>query len=104
LSREEEWVRVERTQAFKELMRQKKAFIIPATIFFVIFYFGLPVLTGFTTLLDAQVIGSISLAYLYAFAQFAMTWILMHLYLSRANRWDELVDRARRQAAEGEVS
>jgi len=85
-------------------MRQKKAFIIPATIFFVIFYFGLPVLTGFTTLLDAQVIGSISLAYLYAFAQFAMTWILMHLYLSRANRWDELVDRARRQAAEGEVS
>ncbi|ABG03123.1 protein of unknown function DUF485 [Rubrobacter xylanophilus DSM 9941] len=104
MSREEEWVRVERTQAFKELMRQKKAFIIPATIFFVIFYFGLPVLTGFTTLLDAQVIGSISLAYLYAFAQFAMTWILMHLYLSRANRWDELVDRARRQAAEGEVS
>jgi uncharacterized membrane protein (DUF485 family) len=104
LSREEEWVRVERTQAFKELIRQKKAFIIPATIFFVIFYFGLPVLTGFTTLLDVQVVGSISLAYLYAFAQFAMTWILMHLYLSRANRWDELVERARRQAAEGEVS
>ncbi|WP_244299723.1 DUF485 domain-containing protein [Rubrobacter xylanophilus] len=104
LSREEEWVRVERTQAFKELMKQKKAFIVPAMIFFVIFYFGLPVLTGFTTLLDVQVVGSISLAYLYAFAQFAMTWILMHLYLSRANRWDELVDRARRQAAEGEVS
>ncbi|BBL80333.1 hypothetical protein RxyAA322_21870 [Rubrobacter xylanophilus] len=104
MSREEEWVRVERTQAFKELMKQKKAFIVPAMIFFVIFYFGLPVLTGFTTLLDVQVVGSISLAYLYAFAQFAMTWILMHLYLSRANRWDELVDRARRQAAEGEVS
>ncbi|QYJ16367.1 hypothetical protein Rxycam_02200 [Rubrobacter xylanophilus DSM 9941] len=104
MSREEEWVRVERTQAFKELMRQKKAFIIPATVFFVIFYFGLPVLTGFTTLLDVQVVGSISLAYLYAFAQFAMTWILMHMYLSRANRWDGLVDRARRQAAEGEVS
>lgn len=85
-------------------MRQKKAFIIPATVFFVIFYFGLPVLTGFTTLLDVQVVGSISLAYLYAFAQFAMTWILMHMYLSRANRWDGLVDRARRQAAEGEVS
>ncbi|MCA3748319.1 MAG: DUF485 domain-containing protein [Rubrobacter sp.] len=104
MSREEEWVRIERTPAFKELMRQKKAFIIPATIFFVVFYFGLPVLTGFTTLLRVQVIGSISLAYLYAFAQFAMTWILMHLYLSRANRWDELVELARRQAARGEVS
>jgi uncharacterized membrane protein (DUF485 family) len=32
-----------------------------------------------------------------------MTWILMHLYVSRANRWDELVDRARREAAEGEA-
>jgi uncharacterized membrane protein (DUF485 family) len=32
-----------------------------------------------------------------------MTWIIMHLYVSRANRWDELVDRARHEAAEGEA-
>jgi hypothetical protein len=31
-----------------------------------------------------------------------MTWILMHLYVSRANRWDDLVDRARHEAAEGD--
>ncbi len=98
-----EWVRVERTSAFKELVKRKRAFIIPATIFFLVFYFGLPFLTAFTTLLDANVIGAINLAYLYAFAQFAMTWILMHLYFSRANRWDDLVDRARQEAAEGEV-
>ena len=40
-----------------------------------------------------------TLAYIYALAQFAMTWILMHLYVSRANRWDDLVERARREAA-----
>ncbi len=102
VDREQEWIRVERTSAFKDLVRRKRAFIIPATIFFLIFFFGLPFLTAFTTLLDVKVIGAINLAYLYAFAQFAMTWILMHLYVSRANKWDDLVDRARHEAAEGE--
>jgi uncharacterized membrane protein (DUF485 family) len=99
VERNDEWVRTERTSAFQELTRSKKAFIIPATIFFLVFYFGLPFLAAFTTVLNGKAVGSITWAYLYAFAQFAMTWILMHLYVSRANKWDELVDRARREAA-----
>jgi uncharacterized membrane protein (DUF485 family) len=104
VERHDEWVRVERTSAFKELAQKRKAFILPATIFFLIFYFGLPFLTAFTTLLDVSVIGAINLAYIYAFAQFVMTWVLMHLYVSRANRWDDLVDRSRHEAAEGDES
>ena len=103
LERQDEWLRVERTSAFKELIRSKKAFILPMTIFFLVFYFGLPVLAGFTTVLNARVVGPLTLAYVYAFAQFAMTWIIMHLYVSRANRWDELVDQARQEAAEEKV-
>jgi uncharacterized membrane protein (DUF485 family) len=95
-----EWVRVERTSAFKELVKRKRAFIIPATIFFMLFYFGLPFLAAFTTVLNVKVIGPLTLAYIYAFAQFAMTWILMHLYVRQANKWDALVDRARVEAAE----
>ncbi|MGB3633431.1 MAG: DUF485 domain-containing protein [Rubrobacteraceae bacterium] len=95
----EEWVRIERTDAFKELIRSKKAFIIPATIFFMVFYFTLPFLTAFTTVLNFSVIGAITGAYVYAFAQFIMTWVLAHIYLSKANTWDDLVDEARRQAA-----
>ena len=103
LERQDEWLRVERTSAFKELIRSKKAFILPMTIFFLVFYFGLPVLAGFTTVLNARVVGPLTLAYVYAFAQFAMTWIIMHLYVSRANRWDGLVDQARQEAAEEKV-
>lgn len=95
-----EWNRVARTSAFHELMRKKKAFIIPATIFFLVFYFGLPVLAAYTTLLNFNVVGAVTGAYVYAFAQFAMTWILMHLYVNRANKWDYIVDRARQEAAE----
>jgi uncharacterized membrane protein (DUF485 family) len=100
VERQDEWVRVERTSAFKELISAKRAFIIPATIFFMVFYFGLPILAAFTTVLNVKVIGSLTLAYIYALAQFAMTWILMHLYVSRANKWDDLVDRARQEAAD----
>lgn len=99
MERNDEWVRVERTEAFKELVKGKRAFIIPATIFFMIFYFGLPFLAAFTTVLNVKVFGPLTLAYIYAFAQFAMTWILMHVYVSRANRWDDLVDQARQEAA-----
>lgn len=99
MERNDEWVRVERTDAFKELIRSKRAFIIPATIFFFVFYFGLPFLSAFTTVLNVKVLGPLSLAYVYAFAQFAMTWILMHVYVNRANKWDVMVDRARREAA-----
>ena len=95
-----EWVRVERTSAFKELVKRKRAFIIPATIFFMLFYFGLPFLAAFTTVLNVKVFGPLTLAYIYAFAQFAMTWIIMHLYVSRANKWDDLVERARVEAAD----
>ncbi len=50
--RGEKWARVARTSGFRELMRKKKAFLIPATIFFMVFYFTLPVLTAFTTVLN----------------------------------------------------
>jgi uncharacterized membrane protein (DUF485 family) len=100
--RYEEWVRVERTSAFQEFARKRKAFLIPATIFFMVFFFGLPFLAAFTTVLQARAIGSLSWAYVYGFAQFAMTWIVMHLYVSRANKWDRLVEQARREAAEEE--
>ena len=98
--RHEEWVRVEQAPAFKELMKQRKAFVIPATIFFLVFYFLLVVLTGFTNILSAKAFGPVTWAYVYAFAKLPMTWILAHLYLNRANKWDKLVEEARRQAAE----
>ena len=99
VERNDEWVRVERTSAFKELVKRKRGFIIPATIFFMIFYFGLVFLGAFTTVLNVKVAGPLTLAYVYAFAQFAMTWILMHLYVRQANKWDDLVERARTEAA-----
>ncbi len=99
--RRKEWDRVAQTSAFEDLMRRKKAFLVPAVIFFLVFYMSLPVLAGFTTLLDGPAIGEMTWAYVFAFAQFPMVWILVHLYRNRANKWDGLIDKARREASEG---
>ncbi len=98
----EEWVRVERTSAFQEYSRKRKAFLIPATIFFLLFFFGLPLLAAFTTVLNGKAVGPLTWAYIYGIAQFFMTWILMHIYVNQANKWDDLVERARHEVAEGE--
>ena len=100
MERGTEWSRVSRTSAFRKLMRAKKAFIIPAVIFFLVFYMAMPVLAEFTMVLDGQAIGALNWAYVYGFAQFLMTLILCHLYLNRAKKWDKLVEEAREEASE----
>lgn len=97
--RGEHWSKVAQTSAFQDLMRRKKKFIIPATIFFFVYYMGLPVLAGFTTVLNVQVVGALSLAWIYALSQFVMTWTLLHLYIRQANKWDDLVDQVRNETA-----
>jgi len=65
------------------------AFIIPATIFFIVYYFSLPVLVGyFPTAMETKVIGDINVAYLFALSQFVMTWVVTGLYVGQAKKWD----------------
>lgn len=38
--------------AFQELLKRKRAFIVPMTVFFLLFYFLLPILTSYFTFLN----------------------------------------------------
>ena len=35
-----DWERIERSDEFRELVRRRRSFVIPATIFFLAFYMG----------------------------------------------------------------
>ncbi|MBM3876837.1 MAG: DUF485 domain-containing protein [Verrucomicrobia bacterium] len=73
---------------FRSLLRAKAAFIVPAVLFFVIYYFALPVLVGwFPELMDKRV-GPVNVAYLFALSQFFMAWVLAYVYLRKAARFD----------------
>lgn len=89
--RRSDWRTIAASGAFRELLRAKRRFIIPATIFFIIYYFALPVLVGyFPALMEQDVIGEINLAYLFALSQFFMAWVIMWLYIRAARRFDRM--------------
>jgi len=44
--RASDWEHVAHSDAFKNLMAAKARFIVPATLFFIVYYFALPVLVG----------------------------------------------------------
>jgi uncharacterized membrane protein (DUF485 family) len=86
-----EWDRIAETQAFKDLMAVKKSFIIPAFVFFLLYYFLLPILVGYAPrFMATKVIGEINLAYLFALSQFFMAWTVAWLYVRAANNFDNL--------------
>lgn len=86
-----EWDRIAATQQFQDLMATKRVFIIPAVIFFIVYYFALPILVGYApAFMSTKVIGNVNLAYLFALSQFFMAWTIAFLYVKAANNFDKL--------------
>lgn len=85
------WDRIAESKEFKNLMATKKTFIVPAFIFFVVYYFALPVLVGYAPqFMDTKVFGRVNLAYLFALSQFFVAWLIAALYVKAANNFDRL--------------
>jgi uncharacterized membrane protein (DUF485 family) len=84
------WDKVAESKEFKDLMATKKMFIVPAFIFFVVYYFALPVMVGYAPQFMATRIGHINLAYLFALSQFFVAWLIAGLYVKAASKFDEL--------------
>jgi uncharacterized membrane protein (DUF485 family) len=84
-----DWDRVVAHEDFHGLIAAKRAFIVPATIFFIVYYFSLPLLVGYAPdLMTSEVVGAVNLAYLFALSQFVMAWGLAAWYLRAAGRFD----------------
>ena len=96
-----DWDRVAAMPEFKKLLAKKRKFIIPATAFFVVYYFALPILVGYApSLMERRVFGVVNLAYLFALSQFFMAWIIAALYVRVAGKWDDMAHRIIAKLAE----
>jgi uncharacterized membrane protein (DUF485 family) len=85
------WDRIAASKEFQDLMATKRAFIVPAFVFFVVYYFALPVLVGYAPeLMSRKVVGQVNLAYLFAVSQFFVAWLIAWLYVKAANSFDRL--------------
>jgi uncharacterized membrane protein (DUF485 family) len=91
------WEDLAAESEFRALVRSRRRFVIPATIFFIAYYLALPISVGFyPATMSRAVAGPLTLAYCFALSQFAMAWILLAIYLRRARRFDVLAARMRR--------
>ena len=94
-----EWDRIAETREFKDLMATKRTFIIPAFVFFIVYYFLLPILVGYAPqFMATKVMGEVNLAYLFALSQFFMAWTVAWLYVKAANNFDRLAKDIIKQA------
>ena len=86
-----DWETLARMPAFHALLAAKRRFIVPATVFFLLYYMALPVLIGyFPELMKKPFIGKVNGAYAFAFSQFLMTFIVAGFYMRTAKKWDAM--------------
>jgi uncharacterized membrane protein (DUF485 family) len=97
-----DWVAAEQSPEFRELVSRKRAFVVPATLFFLAWYFGFVVLAGYAPdFMGEKITGDVTVGYVLALTQFVMVWGLSAWYLRKADReFDPLAERAAQRALE----
>jgi len=97
------WEGLEQTAEFRELVRRRFRFVLPATIFFLVYYFLLPLGNGLAPdFMKTKVFGQVNIAYLFALSEFVMAWVLAYFYIRLATRvFDPLAEKVRQRASRG---
>ena len=100
-----DWEKLAASERFRNLLKAKRRFIIPAMIFFIVYYFALPVLIGYAKpFMEKRVLGPVNLAYLFALSQFFVAWIIAALYVRAAARFDRMAADVIKPDKDGSVS
>lgn len=92
------WEELAAEPEFRDLLRARRRFVVPATLFFIVYYLALPISAGFFAYsMSRPVFGPLTVAYVFALSQFAMAWILLALYLRSARSFDLRAAKLRRR-------
>jgi uncharacterized membrane protein (DUF485 family) len=90
-----DWEAIERSSEFQELIRRRRSFVLPATIFFLTYYMAFILLAGYAEdFMGSSVYEGLTVGYCLALTQFLMVFVLGILYLRKADRvYDPLAQR-----------
>lgn len=92
------WNGIAAMPEFRALLARKARFIVAGTVFFLAYYFALPVLVGWFPELMKREVGPVNLAYVFALSQFVMAWIVAGIYVKVAAAWDRSAEEIIHQA------
>jgi uncharacterized membrane protein (DUF485 family) len=101
-----DWQAVERSPEFEELVRRRKRFVLPATVFFLAWYLGFIALCGYAPDFMAEsVYEGLTVGYVLALTQFVMVFTLAIMYVRRSAKvYDPLGARVREIATRGDAT
>ena len=90
-----DWESIEHSPEFQELVRKRRSFVVPATIFFLAYYMGFILLCGYAKdFMANSVYEGLTVGYCLALTQFVMVFVLGIMYLRKADRdYDPLAAR-----------
>ena len=95
-----DWVGIEGSPEFRELTARRRRFVLPMTVFFLVFFLIYLFLTAYAQEFMGTEILGLPLALLLGVAQILMTWVVTALYLRAADRdFEPLEQRAADAAA-----
>ena len=100
-----DWQRIERSDEFQELVKRRRSFVVPATIFFLAYCMGFILLAGYAPdFMGKSVYEGLTVGYCLALTQFVMVFVLGAWYLRKADReFDPLADRVAAKTTAGEA-
>lgn len=97
-----DWDHIHGLPSYRRMISQKTRAIVGMTVFFLAYYFALPVLVGYwPELMARKVWGYVNWAYLFAFSQFLMAWVVAYVYMRFADRYDQMSRRILAEASRG---
>jgi uncharacterized membrane protein (DUF485 family) len=90
-----DWEAIEESPEFQELVRKRRAFVLPGTIFYLTWYMGFILLTAYAEgFMSERVYEGLTVGYCLALTQFVMVFVLGIMYLRKSDReYDPLAAR-----------
>ena len=91
-----DWEAIEGTPEFQELVKKRRSFVVPGTIFFLAWYMGFILLTAYAEgLMSERIYEGLTVGFVLALTQFLMVLVLGLMYLRRSERvYDPLAEKA----------
>ena len=82
-----DWESIEHSPEFQELVRKRRSFVVPATVFFLTYYMAFILLAGYAKdFMASSVYEGLTVGYCLALTQFVMVFTLGIMYLRRSDR------------------
>ncbi len=94
-----DWEAIERSPEFQELVKERRSFLVPATIVFLVGSLGYLLLAAYAQDFMGKDIGGIPVAFIAAVTQVLLTWAITWAYLRKADSTFEPLEERAAEAA-----